>query len=488
MPLLDAISDPVKDEVRIYEVPGLNNPENVVLPVVHGFWNTKASYYQFSRFEEFGIPFYICLTKDEQTDYEKIYEKIRAKYAQFSTVPELHDQTPTTEAEEDDEEDAMEEVVLTHQDINHNLVTIRVQPYKPGYLYRGSSTEIEMPTNVEKPDTLYDLKEFLRPPALGRMESVAPSAMESVHHDHSTPPESDHGIGSEQTVFQVEAFQDGDTAFTDLMEDADNNGVTFSDSDVLNVDATQIISRAPSMQDSDSEEGFPPPSQIGVNASRALAPSPVLSGPDVLPPYSSLDPGLASNDEPERTIKFGDGLVCEWSDAAYKHVFYNPHHPPSWESYNTWVDPNPPVDDAPKKTTLDLDDCLDEFAREEELGEDDLWYCPRCKEHRQARKTLELWRVPDIFIIHLKRFSANRGFRDKLDNFIDFPIKDLKLTDRVGDKQWVAEERNGEELIYDLFAVDNHYGGLGGGHYTAYAQNFVDEKWYYFDGLTLLSA
>ena len=120
------------------------------------------------------------------------------------------------------------------------------------------------------------------------------------------------------------------------------------------------------------------------------------------------------------------------------------------------------------------------------MGEDDLWYCPRCKEHRQARKTLQLWRVPDIFAVHLKRFSSNRSFRDKLDNLVEFPLQDFDLTDRVGDKTWIQQERGGEKLVYDLFAVDNHYGGLGGGHYTAYAQNYVDEKWYYYDGMTLL--
>nr|XP_006014127.1 PREDICTED: ubiquitin carboxyl-terminal hydrolase 4-like [Latimeria chalumnae] len=35
--------------------------------------------------------------------------------------------------------------------------------------------------------------------------------------------------------------------------------------------------------------------------------------------------------------------------------------------------------------------------------------------------------------------------------------------------------------IYDLIAVSNHYGGMGGGHYTAYAKNKSDGKWYYFD-------
>ena len=67
MLLVDAVTDPVKDDVTIYEVPGLNTPESVVLPVVHGFWNQRSQYYSYStRFEEFGVPFYVALTKDEQ--------------------------------------------------------------------------------------------------------------------------------------------------------------------------------------------------------------------------------------------------------------------------------------------------------------------------------------------------------------------------------------------------------------------------------------
>ncbi len=33
-------------------------------------------------------------------------------------------------------------------------------------------------------------------------------------------------------------------------------------------------------------------------------------------------------------------------------------------------------------------------------------------------------------------------------------------------------------LIYDLYAISNHSGGMGGGHYTAYVKNFKDGKWY----------
>jgi len=206
---------------------------------------------------------------------------------------------------------------------------------------------------------------------------------------------------------------------------------------------------------------------------------------EMLPAYSYQQPTASTTPEEEPSLerfKFGDALVCEWSDAAYHHIFKNPAYKTFWETNTLWEDPNPPTP-VPEKEHIDLDDCLDEFAREEQLGENDEWWCPKCRAHRQAKKTLQLWRVPDVFVLHLKRFSANRSFRDKLDNFIDFPLNDLDLTERVGDKAWIEQERGGEKLLYDLFAVDSHYGGLAGGHYTAYAKNFVDDKWYYFDGL-----
>lgn len=38
-----------------------------------------------------------------------------------------------------------------------------------------------------------------------------------------------------------------------------------------------------------------------------------------------------------------------------------------------------------------------------------------------------------------------------------------------------------EPLVYDLFGVDEHMGGLGGGHYRAFALNHLTDKWYHFD-------
>jgi ubiquitin C-terminal hydrolase len=36
-----------------------------------------------------------------------------------------------------------------------------------------------------------------------------------------------------------------------------------------------------------------------------------------------------------------------------------------------------------------------------------------------------------------------------------------------------------DEPIYELYAVSNHFGGMGGGHYTAFAKN--GNKWYDFN-------
>lgn len=47
---------------------------------------------------------------------------------------------------------------------------------------------------------------------------------------------------------------------------------------------------------------------------------------------------------------------------------------------------------------ITLKKCLEAFTREEELGEDEKYYCSRCKEHRLAVKKLQIWRLPPILV------------------------------------------------------------------------------------------
>ena len=106
------------------------------------------------------------------------------------------------------------------------------------------------------------------------------------------------------------------------------------------------------------------------------------------------------------------------------------------------------------------------------LGWDQLWsleyqfinffnfffrYCPNCQKHQQATKKFDLWMLPNMLVISLKRFSYNRYWRDKLDTHVDFPINGLDMG------PYIINKSHGK-AIYDLIAVSNHYGGMGGGH------------------------
>ncbi|KAK0703264.1 hypothetical protein B0T26DRAFT_680967 [Lasiosphaeria miniovina] len=110
-----------------------------------------------------------------------------------------------------------------------------------------------------------------------------------------------------------------------------------------------------------------------------------------------------------------------------------------------------------RKHGITLDDCLAEFEKEEILSEQDTWY-----------------------FVHLKRFSSSGYRRDKLDILVDFPVERLDLTERV------IEQEDGKQEIYDLIAVHDHWGSLGGGHYTAFAKNFIDSEWYEFNDKIML--
>ena len=45
-----------------------------------------------------------------------------------------------------------------------------------------------------------------------------------------------------------------------------------------------------------------------------------------------------------------------------------------------------------------------------------------CKDFRQATKQLTLWRLPEILIVQLKRFSARR-LENKVDRKVNFPLR-----------------------------------------------------------------
>ena len=130
-----------------------------------------------------------------------------------------------------------------------------------------------------------------------------------------------------------------------------------------------------------------------------------------------------------------------------------------------------------------LTDCLSEFKLTETLDEDNKWYCSQCKEHVIATKTMEVFRTPPIMVITLKRFKTGRskyGFAvgaEKLQTVVDFPLEGLDMRDY----ELCSEQKQSAKLIYDCFAVSNHHGNVGFGHYTAFAKSVIDNKWREYD-------
>ncbi len=123
---------------------------------------------------------------------------------------------------------------------------------------------------------------------------------------------------------------------------------------------------------------------------------------------------------------------------------------------------------------MGLEECIQQFLTTETLKEEEKWYCNRCKLHVRATKKFDLWRCPRLLIIHLKRFQFSIYNRRKLSVKVDFPVNGLSLAKHIiGDQQTSA--------LYDLFAVSNHMGDMGGGHYTASAKNITTGRWFNFD-------
>uniref|UniRef100_G3PQC3 Ubiquitin carboxyl-terminal hydrolase 8 n=1 Tax=Gasterosteus aculeatus aculeatus TaxID=481459 RepID=G3PQC3_GASAC len=121
-----------------------------------------------------------------------------------------------------------------------------------------------------------------------------------------------------------------------------------------------------------------------------------------------------------------------------------------------------------------LQDCLRLFSKEEKLTDNNKVFCRHCKAHRDSTKKLEIWKVPPIVLVHLKRFSYEGRWKQKLQTHVDFPLDTLDLGQYViGPKQTLKK--------YCLYGVSNHYGGLDGGHYTAFCKNALKQRWYKFD-------
>lgn len=101
---------------------------------------------------------------------------------------------------------------------------------------------------------------------------------------------------------------------------------------------------------------------------------------------------------------------------------------------------------------------------------------------QQGTVKLSLWTLPDILIIHLKRFRQVAEHRHKLTTLVKFPLRGLDMAPHVAQRTQAGGQLLGRwapwqpplclppscprDYLYDLYAVCNHHGSMQGGHYT----------------------
>jgi len=131
------------------------------------------------------------------------------------------------------------------------------------------------------------------------------------------------------------------------------------------------------------------------------------------------------------------------------------------------------------KNELTLDDCLEfNYCSKEFLTNKDQYQCTNCKSYNDAEKVTYIWELPELLIIHFKRFSnemIGRMCRMRKDGaFVKYPLKSLDMSKYLS-------KYNKKSAMYDLYGVVHHHGSLNGGHYTASCRSFINQEWFNFN-------
>ncbi|KAF5099814.1 hypothetical protein DV451_002827 [Geotrichum candidum] len=491
-----------------FKIEDFDSDTDLIVPVYFEMESSET------HFKAISIPFYIYLTTTEAEDPTIIQQKVLSKAAQFNDTSEaalknfdlsnlpfrlsyhtVHNtDVPATEwrifrrslkplvapVVEVAEEQSSSNVSMVTPESNSSLSESEngVEAVKVTQSDTEISDTMEFIDDIKIPENISLSHEISKEPEAESQDQQKDSVSSLYDHINNPFEGPIPDIDELPETFTPKVTVSGDIDIDDQIDNDDLLDGTKSPKDLeLLDDSSRPIS--PAVSDlSNEDKGF---ENLGTmfdddddNTSSRVS----LMGP----------PPVYSNYNQQRTgalLESHDVLICTWDPQAYVEVFGQEYVNATIETVSDpELERHRAERQQKKEQGIPLSDCLDQFSKTEVLGEDDLWHCSRCKDFRRASKTIELWKIPDIFTIHLKRFSSYHGMGDKLDDLVNFPIKGLDMTDRIQKTKYDGKvdetiEEGGQ--VYDLFAVDNHYGGLGGGHYTAFAKNFIDNEWYYFD-------
>ncbi|KAF7563795.1 hypothetical protein G7046_g302 [Stylonectria norvegica] len=459
-------------------------------------------------------PHFIVLTRAEASDIDIIRRKVLEKVATFSTWPKLHDPEEVETLDNADAEMIITSVSDADSSGDGKVVANSVEGEDDMIDVSMKDASDRSSTSANQQSQI--LKEFnTRRPKFINPDGFLDPELQNLFDLSFTVDNGDRAVASgwssvdhNKTYSKLsDRIPDASTEEDEeLSPDSLNGSPSANEDESTNDESSKVELSQTRMMEESSEEDAPLPAKGGRGQQFGPGGRRKFKGPKTYSKKAAkrrekqlrnskaqklasvkaqpTPPGVADGGP---LIRLGEALVVDWNPDAWDMAFSGGVSGDAskegglrtFTDLEVLHDPGLKMSQrtrAQRRTRgITLDECLDEFERAEILSEQDMWYCPRCKEHRRASKKFDLWKTPDILVAHLKRFSSSGYRRDKLDVLVDFPIVGLDLTTRV------IQKEEGKEEIYDLIAVDDHYGGLGGGHYTAYARNFEDGKWYNYN-------
>ena len=52
-----------------------------------------------------------------------------------------------------------------------------------------------------------------------------------------------------------------------------------------------------------------------------------------------------------------------------------------------------------------LRESFEKYREPEDLGANNKWFCPKCDEHKEITKKIEIYKAPPVLLVNLKRFK-----------------------------------------------------------------------------------
>ncbi|EDW05010.1 GH17697, partial [Drosophila grimshawi] len=195
----------------------------------------------------------------------------------------------------------------------------------------------------------------------------------------------------------------------------------------------------------------------------ALPPINSVVGSNTTTPFTNVKcpslPNLEAKRSPEYTTSlsytpttkyFEDFTIAiDWDPTAL-HLRYQSTLERLWVDHETIA-----ICRREQVEPVDLNHCLRAFTSEEKLEQ---WYhCSHCKGKKPATKKLQIWKLPPILIVHLKRFNCVNGKWVKSQKVVHFPFDDFDPTPYLASvpQETILRHKELLEMKRDFISASN---------------------------------